>query len=77
MYKGCKNAGQTSVHLPHLKQAVGSGILAFSSDKHNIPYLSQSIEVGVRVEVRKEILEDLCNIIYDPSIFSITHHRST
>ena len=39
------------------------------SDKHNIPYLSQSIEVGVRVEVRKEILEDLCNIIYDPSIF--------
>ena len=37
MYKGCKNAGQTSVHLPHLKQAVGSGILAFSSDKHNIP----------------------------------------
>lgn len=39
------------------------------SDKHNIPYLSQSIEVGVRVEVRKEILEDLCNVIYDPSIF--------
>lgn len=39
------------------------------SDKHKIPYLSQSIEVGVRVEVRKEILEDLCNVIYDPSIF--------
>ena len=39
------------------------------SDKHQIPYLSQSIEVGVRVEVRKEILEDLCNVIYDPSIF--------
>ncbi len=39
------------------------------SDKHKIPYLSQSIEIGVRVEVRKEILEDLCNIIYDPSIF--------
>ena len=39
------------------------------SDKHNIPYLSQSIEVGVRIEVRKEILEDLCNVIYDPSIF--------
>lgn len=39
------------------------------ADKHKIPYLSQSIEVGVRVEVRKEILEDLCNVIYDPSIF--------
>ena len=39
------------------------------ADKYNIPYLSQSIEIGVRVEVRKEILEDLCNIIYDPTIF--------
>lgn len=39
------------------------------SDKYKIPYLSQSIEIGVRVEVRKELLEDLCNVIYDPSIF--------
>ena len=39
------------------------------ADKHNIKYLSQSIEIGVRVEVRKEILEDLTNVIYDPTIF--------
>ena len=39
------------------------------ADKYKIPYLSQSIEIGVRVEVRKELLEDLCSIIYDPSIF--------
>lgn len=39
------------------------------ADKYKIPYLSQSIEIGVRVEVRKEILEDLCNVIYDPTIF--------
>ncbi len=39
------------------------------SDKHNIRYLSQSIEIGVRVEVRKEILEEITNIIYDPTIF--------
>lgn len=39
------------------------------ADKYGIPYLSQSIEIGVRVEVRKEIMEDLCNIIYDPTIF--------
>ena len=39
------------------------------ADKYKIPYLSQSIEIGVRVEVRKEILEKLCNIIYDPTIF--------
>ena len=39
------------------------------ADKYSIPYLSQSIEIGVRVEVRKELLEDLCKVIYDPSIF--------
>ena len=39
------------------------------ADKYNIKYTSQSIEIGVRVEVRKEILEDLTNIIYDPTIF--------
>lgn len=40
----------------------------FATDK-NIPYVPQSIEIGVRVEVRKEILEDITNIIYDPTIF--------
>lgn len=39
------------------------------ADKYKIPYLSQSIEIGVRVEVRKEILEKLCQVIYDPTIF--------
>ena len=39
------------------------------ADKYSIPYLSQSIEIGVRIEVRKEILEDITNVIYDPTIF--------
>ena len=39
------------------------------ADKYKIPYLSQSIEIGVRVEVRKEIMESITNIIYDPTIF--------
>ena len=39
------------------------------ADKYEIPYVSQSIEIGVRVEVRKEILKDICSIIYDPTIF--------
>ncbi len=39
------------------------------ADKYNIPYVSQSIEIGVRVEVRKEIMEDICSVIYDPTIF--------
>ena len=39
------------------------------ADKHNISYTSQSIEIGVRVEVRKEILEKITSVIYDPTIF--------
>lgn len=43
------------------------------ADKNNIPYLSQSIEIGVRVEVRKAIMESITNVIYDPTIFIKTH----
>ena len=39
------------------------------ADKYHIPYESQSIEIGVRVEVRKEILKSITSVIYDPSIF--------
>lgn len=39
------------------------------ADKYHISYLSQSIEIGVRVEVRKDIMDGLTNIIYDPTIF--------
>lgn len=39
------------------------------AQKYNIEYSSQSIEIGVRVECRKEILEDITNVIYDPTIF--------
>ncbi len=43
------------------------------ADKYQIPYLSQSIEIGVRVEVRKDIMEDITNVIYDPTIFIKTN----
>ncbi len=39
------------------------------ADYYKIPYDSKSIEIGVRVEVRKELLDDICSVIYDPSIF--------
>jgi len=39
------------------------------ADKYNIEYTSRSIEIGVRIETRKEILESITNIIYDPTIF--------
>lgn len=43
------------------------------SDKYNFEYVSRSIEIGVRVEVRKEILKDICSVIYDPTIFIRTN----
>jgi len=38
-------------------------------DRLHIPYNSQSIEIGVRVETRKEILRRITDVIYDPTIF--------
>ena len=43
------------------------------ANKYNIPYISQSIEVGVRVEFRKEIMEDISKILYEPTIFIKTN----
>lgn len=39
------------------------------ADKYDIPYFSQSIEIGVRVEVRRDIMEEITKVIYDPTIF--------
>ncbi len=47
----------------------GAGWVQELLDKHNIPYFSQSIEIGVRVEVRKEVLQSITDVIYDPTIF--------
>lgn len=47
----------------------GAGWLQELLERHKIPYNSQSIEIGVRVEVRKEVLQDITDVIYDPTIF--------
>lgn len=39
------------------------------AEEYNVEYSSQSIEIGVRVEVRKDILEEITDVIYDPTIF--------
>lgn len=41
-------------------------------NKYSIPYFSDSIEVGVRVEVKSEIMQELTSVIYDPTIFITT-----
>jgi len=36
---------------------------------HGIEVSQRGIEVGVRVEVHNEIMQDLCSVIYDPTFF--------
>ena len=37
--------------------------------KHKLGLSQRGIEVGVRVEVHNDILQDLCDVIYDPTFF--------
>lgn len=67
--KGRKIVDYEARHVIVAPGRTGAKWIQELADKYKIPYLSQSIEIGVRVEVRRELLEDLCSIIYDPSIF--------
>ncbi|MGW8193635.1 MAG: NAD(P)/FAD-dependent oxidoreductase [Desulforhopalus sp.] len=48
---------------------VGAEWVASAVKSHGIEVSQRGIEVGVRVEVHNEIMQDLCNIIYDPTFF--------
>ncbi|MGM0395136.1 MAG: NAD(P)/FAD-dependent oxidoreductase [Thermodesulfobacteriota bacterium] len=52
---------------------VGANWMASVAGKHGIQLSQRGIEVGVRVEVHNDIMDDLCNIIYDPTFFVQTH----
>lgn len=67
--KGREEIEFTSKYVIVAPGRTGAKWIQSLADKYQIPYLSQSIEIGVRVEVRRELLEDLCSVIYDPSIF--------
>jgi hypothetical protein len=61
---------------PHVILApgrVGANWMATVAQKHGIDLSQRGIEVGVRVEVHNDIMDDLCNIIYDPTFFIQTH----
>lgn len=68
-----KNKSITSKKVIVAPGRTGAKWVQELADKYNIPYLSQSIEIGVRVEVRKDIMEEITNIIYDPTIFIKTN----
>lgn len=70
VYKtGKKDVTVSCKHLIVAPGRTGAKWVQELADRYDIPYLSQSIEIGVRVEVRKEILETITNTIYDPTIF--------
>lgn len=48
---------------------VGADWVSNLAKKHGIALEQRGIEVGVRVEVHKDILHDLTNVIYDPTFF--------
>lgn len=67
--KGKKTGTFTSKYVVVAPGRTGAKWVQALADKYHIPYTSKSIEIGVRVEVRKEILESMTNVIYDPTIF--------
>lgn len=48
---------------------IGANWMAAIAQKHGIDVSQRGIEVGVRVEVHNDIMDDLCNVIYDPTFF--------
>ena len=64
-----KDKSMTAKHVIVAPGRTGAKWVQELADKYKIPYTSQSIEIGVRVEVRKEILKPITDVIYDPTIF--------
>ncbi|MBM9535949.1 FAD-dependent oxidoreductase [Desulfobulbus alkaliphilus] len=48
---------------------VGAEWVAGIATRNGLDISQRGIEVGVRVEVHNEIMQDLCSIIYDPTFF--------
>jgi uncharacterized FAD-dependent dehydrogenase len=48
---------------------VGADWVGGLAQQHGIRVQQRGIEVGVRVEVHNDIMQDLCDVIYDPTFF--------
>lgn len=48
---------------------IGAEWVGQLAQRHGLTVTQRGIEVGVRVEVHNEIMQDLCSIIYDPTFF--------
>jgi len=52
---------------------VGAEWIGTLARKNGIAVSQRGIEVGVRVEVHNEIMQDICSVIYDPTFFVRTN----
>lgn len=52
---------------------VGAEWMGKIARENKLALSQRGIEVGVRVEVHNEIMQDLCNVIYDPTFFIRTN----
>ncbi|NCC23915.1 MAG: FAD-dependent oxidoreductase [Deltaproteobacteria bacterium] len=52
---------------------VGAEWMSRLAQEHGLGLYQRGIEVGVRVEVHNEIMQDLCSIVYDPTFFIQTN----
>ena len=48
---------------------VGADWVGELAQQHGIGLKQRGIEVGIRVEVHNDIMQDLCDVIYDPTFF--------
>ena len=73
--KGCITGVTTNRKTYSAKRVIlapgraGADWMGRLATAHNLGMRQRGIEVGVRVEVHNEILQDLCAIIYDPTFF--------
>jgi hypothetical protein len=59
-------------HAPYVLLApgrVGAEWVGSLAQRHGLRVTQRGIEVGVRVEVHNEIMQDICSVIYDPTFF--------
>jgi uncharacterized protein len=64
-----KEARYEAPHVIIAPGRVGAEWMGTLAERYGLGYTQRGIEVGVRVEVHRDILEDLTDIIYDPTFF--------
>ncbi len=68
------NRGEyTSENIIMAPGRVGAEWIGSLARKNGIDVSQRGIEVGVRVEVHNEIMQDICSVIYDPTFFIRTN----